>query len=145
MRILVVHGPNLDRLGVREPEIYGTQTLAAIEGRIRERAEERGAEVDFFQSASEGRIIDYLHREGPEADGIILNGGALTHYSIALYDCLKTLAAPVVEVHISNLHARTDGSFRTRSVTAPAAVGVITGLGPADYLLTLKYLINQNQ
>ncbi len=145
MRILVVHGPNLDRLGVREPEIYGTQTLADIEGRIRERAEERGAEVDFFQSASEGRIIDYLHREGPEADGIILNGGALTHYSIALYDCLKTLAAPVVEVHISNLHARTDGSFRTRSVTAPAAVGVITGLGPAGYLLALEYLIDRDQ
>jgi 3-dehydroquinate dehydratase-2 len=145
MRILVVHGPNLDRLGVREPEIYGTQTLADIEGRIRERAEDRGAEVDFFQSASEGRIIDYLHREGPEADGIILNGGALTHYSIALYDCLKTLAAPVVEVHISNLHARTDGSFRTRSVTAPAAVGVITGLGPAGYLLALEYLIDRDQ
>jgi 3-dehydroquinate dehydratase-2 len=145
MRILVVHGPNLDRLGVREPEIYGTQTLADIEGRIRERAEDRGAEVDFFQSASEGRIIDYLHREGPEADGIILNGGALTHYSIALYDCLKSLAAPVVEVHISNLHARTDGSFRTRSVTAPAAVGVITGLGPAGYLLALEYLIDRDQ
>jgi 3-dehydroquinate dehydratase-2 len=145
MRILVVHGPNLDRLGVREPEIYGTQTLADIEGRIRQRAEDRGAEVDFFQSASEGRIIDYLHREGPEADGIILNGGALTHYSIALYDCLKSLAAPVVEVHISNLHARTDGSFRTRSVTAPAAVGVITGLGPAGYLLALEYLIDRDQ
>jgi 3-dehydroquinate dehydratase-2 len=145
MRILVVHGPNLDRLGVREPEIYGTQTLADIEGRIRERAEDRGVEVDFFQSASEGRIIDYLHREGPEADGIILNGGALTHYSIALYDCLKSLAAPVVEVHISNLHARTDGSFRTRSVTAPAAVGVITGLGPAGYLLALEYLIDRDQ
>lgn len=143
MRILVVHGPNLDRLGVREPEVYGTQTLADIEGRIRERARERGAETDFFQSASEGRIIEYLHREGPEADGIILNGGALTHYSIALYDCLKALAAPVVEVHISNLYARTDGGFRTRSVTAPAAVGVITGLGAAGYLLALDYLIER--
>jgi 3-dehydroquinate dehydratase-2 len=145
MRILVVNGPNLDRLGVREPEIYGTQTLADIERSVRERAQQRGAEVDFFQSPSEGRIIEYLHREGPEADGIILNGGALTHYSVALYDCLRTLVAPVVEVHISNLHKRTDGSFRTRSVTAPAAVGVIMGLGAAGYLLALEYLIDRNQ
>ena len=145
MRILVVNGPNLDRLGVREPEIYGTQTLGDIERRLRERAAALGAEVDFFQSASEGRIIEYLHREGPAAHGIVINPAALTHYSIALYDCLKTLAAPVVEVHISNLHARTDGSFRTRSVTAPAAVGVITGLGLAGYLLALEYLIDRDQ
>ena len=145
MRILVVNGPNLDRLGVREPQIYGTQTLADIEQLVRDRAAIRGVEIDFFQSPAEGRIIEYLHREGPEADGIILNGGALTHYSIALYDCLKTLVAPVVEVHISNLYARNDGSFRTRSVTAPAAVGVITGLGAAGYVLALEYLIDRNQ
>jgi len=145
VRILVVNGPNLDRLGVREPDIYGIQTLGDIERMVRERATARGAEIDFFQSPAEGRIIEYLHREGPEADGIILNGGALTHYSIALYDCLKSLAAPVVEVHISNLYARNDGSFRTRSVTAPAAVGVITGLGAAGYLLALEYLIDRDQ
>jgi 3-dehydroquinate dehydratase-2 len=145
MRILVVNGPNLDRLGVREPQVYGTQTLADIEKLVRDRAATRGVEIDFFQSPAEGRIIEHLHREGPEADGIILNGGALTHYSIALYDCLKTLAAPVVEVHISNLYARDDGSFRTRSVTAPAAVGVITGLGAAGYVLALEYLIDRNQ
>ncbi len=145
MRILVVNGPNLDRLGVREPDIYGTQTLGDIERQVRERGAKRGVEVDFFQSPAEFRIIEYLHREGPEADGIIINPAALTHYSIALYDCLKTLAAPVVEVHLSNLHARTDGSFRTRSVTAPAAVGVITGLGAAGYLLALEYLIDRNE
>ena len=145
MRILVVNGPNLDRLGVREPQIYGTQTLGDIEAMVRERAQARGVEIDFFQSPSEGKIIEYLHREGPEADGVILNGGALTHYSIALYDCLKTLATPVVEVHISNLFARDDGSFRTRSVTAPAAVGVISGLGAAGYLLALEYLIDRDE
>jgi len=145
MRILVVNGPNLDRLGVREPDIYGTQTLGDIERQVRERAAARGVEVDFFQSSAESRIIEYLHREGPEASGVIINPAALTHYSIALYDCLKTLAAPVVEVHLSNLHARTDGSFRTRSVTAPAAVGVITGLGAAGYLLAMEYLIDRNE
>ena len=143
-RILVVNGPNLNLLGTREPEIYGRTTLAEIEAMVAERARELGAEVDCFQSNSEGAILDFLQAEGPRADGIILNGAALTHYSIALYDCLRALAKPVVEVHISNLHARAE-SYRTTSVTAPAAVGVITGLGPRGYLLALEYLIDRDE
>ena len=144
MRILVVNGPNLDRLGAREPAIYGRQTLADIEHAVRERAAARGAEVEFFQSSSEGRIIDFLGREGPEADGIVLNPGALMYYSYPLYDCLRALVAPAVEVHLSNIYAREEG-FRSRSVTAPACVGVITGLGAAGYLLALEYLIDRDE
>ena len=140
MRVLVVNGPNLDRLGVREPEVYGRETLGDIERAVRERAAELGAEVEFFQSNAEGRIIDFLATEGPEAGGIIVNPGALTHYSYSLHDCLKALTAPIVEVHLSNLHARAEG-FRSRSVTAPAARGVIAGLGSEGYLLALEYLV----
>lgn len=142
MKIVVANGPNLDRLGAREPDVYGLETLADIERSVRERAAELGVEVEFFQSNSEGRLIDYLAREGAEADGIVINPGALTHYSYSLHDCLKALTAPVVEVHLSNLHARAEG-FRSRSVTAPAARGVIAGLGSAGYLLALEYLVRQ--
>lgn len=144
MRILVVNGPNLNRLGVREPQIYGSETLADIELAVRERASARGVEVEFFQSNAEASLIDLLQREGAEVDGIIINPGAFTHYSIALYDCLRSLTAPIVEVHLSNIHARavTEGDFRSRSVTAPAARGVIAGLGSAGYLLALEYLAN---
>ncbi len=144
MRILVVNGPNLNRLGAREPDVYGTETLGGIERRLRARAAELGCEVEFFQSNAEGKIVDFLQREGPEADGIIVNPGALTHYSYSLYDCLRSLAAPVVEVHLSNIHARDEG-FRSRSVTAPAARGVITGLGAAGYLLALEYLVDRDE
>lgn len=144
MRILVVNGPNLDRLGAREPDVYGTATLAEVEAMVGARAAELGAEVEFVQFNAEGAMLEYLHREGPEADGIVVNPAAFTHYSVALYDCLKSLAAPVVEVHLSNLHARSE-SFRSRSVTAPAAAGVITGLGPRGYLLALEYLCDRDQ
>jgi 3-dehydroquinate dehydratase-2 len=140
VRILVVSGPNLDRLGVREPDVYGHETLAGIESAVRARSAELGVDLDFFQSNAEGRLIDYLAREGPEADGIVINPGALTHYSYSLHDCLKALTAPIVEVHLSNLHARAEG-FRSRSVTAPAARGVISGLGSAGYLLALEHLV----
>ena len=143
MRIVVANGPNLDRLGVREPDVYGYETLADIERAVRDRAAELGAEIEFFQSNAEGRLIDYLAREGAEADGIVVNPGALTHYSYSLHDCLKALTAPIVEVHLSNLHARAEG-FRSRSVTAPAARGVIAGLGSAGYLLALEYLVRLN-
>src|SRR5207302_8202035 len=125
----IVNGPNLNLLGTREPDVYGTTTLADIEAMVRSRAAELGCEVTCFQSNSEGAIIDFLQREGPAAAGIVLNPAALTHYSIALYDCLRALTAPTIEVHISNLHRRAEG-FRTRDVTAAAAVGVIQGLGP---------------
>jgi len=143
-RVVVVNGPNLNLLGRREPEIYGRTTLADIEAMVRKRAQELGAEVLFFQSNSEGEILDFLQREAQDAAGVVLNGGALTHYSYALYDCLRAIRTPVVEVHISNIHARVE-EFRNTSLTAAAAVGVITGLGPAGYVLALEYLIDRDE
>ena len=143
-RLLVVNGPNLNLLGTREPDVYGTTTLAEIESMIRRRAAELGCEVVCFQSNSEGAILDFLQREGPAASGIVLNPAALTHYSIALYDCLRALTAPTIEVHISNLHRRAEG-FRTRDVTAAAAVGVIQGLGPRGYLMAMEYLVDRDE
>ncbi|HEY4027182.1 MAG TPA: type II 3-dehydroquinate dehydratase [Candidatus Dormibacteraeota bacterium] len=143
-RLLVVNGPNLNLLGAREPDVYGTTTLADIETMIRRRAADLGCEVTCFQSNSEGAILDFLQREAPAASGIVLNPGALTHYSYALYDCLRSLGPPVVEVHLSNLHARAEG-FRTQDVTAAAAVGVIQGLGPRGYLMAMDFLVDRGE
>jgi 3-dehydroquinate dehydratase-2 len=140
-KVVVVNGPNLDLLGKREPHIYGTRSLADLKGVVEAKAGQLGLEVSFFQSNSEGAIIDFLHQEAPGSVGIVLNPAALGHYSIALYDCLQALALPVVEVHISNIHAREE--WRTRSVTARAARGVITGLGFAGYELALEFLATQ--
>lgn len=137
--VVVVNGPNLNLLGKREPEIYGTRTMADLESIVREKARALGIEVSFYQSNDEGQIIDHLQQHGPGSLGIVINPGALSHYSLALYDCLQALAIPVVEVHISNIHAREE--FRSRSVTARAARGVITGLGFAGYELALEYLV----
>jgi 3-dehydroquinate dehydratase-2 len=104
----------------------------------------RGYTAECFQSNSEGQIIDFLEERGPGSSGVVINSGALTHYSYALYDCLKALAAPVVEVHLTNPHARQEG-FRSQSVTAPAATGVIAGLGPQGYLFAMEYLIDRDQ
>jgi 3-dehydroquinate dehydratase-2 len=143
-RLLVVNGPNLNMLGTREPDVYGTSTLADIEAAVARRAAELGVEATCFQSNSEGAIIDFLQREAPGSSGVVLNPGALTHYSYALYDCLRSLRAPVVEVHLSNLHARAE-SFRARDVTAPAAVGVVQGLGPRGYLMAMEYLVDRDE
>lgn len=137
-RIVVVNGPNLDLLGRREPHIYGTRTLADLEGVVKAKAKDLGLDVSVFQSNDEGAIIDFLHKQAPGAAGIIINPAALAHYSLALYDCLQALALPVVEVHISNIHAREE--WREHSVTARAARGVITGLGFAGYELALEFL-----
>ncbi len=136
--VVVVNGPNLNLLGTREPEIYGTKTLADLEKTVQAKAKVLGIDVSFYQSNSEGEIIDFLQQHAPGSLGIVINPAALSHYSLALYDCLQALALPVVEVHISNIHAREE--FRSRSVTARAARGVITGLGFAGYEMALEYL-----
>jgi 3-dehydroquinate dehydratase-2 len=137
-RILVVNGPNLNLLGKREPHIYGTRSLADLMDAVRAKAAELELEVAFFQGNGEGEIIDFLQKEGPGSAGIVINPGALSHYSLALFDCLQALALPAVEVHLSNIHAREE--FRSKSVTARAARGVITGLGFTGYMLALEYL-----
>ena len=140
-RVVVANGPNLNLLGTREPHIYGTRSLSDLEAVVRARARELDLEVSFFQSNHEGEIIDFLQKEAPGSVGIVLNPAALSHYSVALYDCLQALALPVVEVHISNIHAREE--WRSRSVTARAARGVITGLGFTGYELALEFLATQ--
>jgi 3-dehydroquinate dehydratase-2 len=142
-RILVVNGPNLNLLGKREPHIYGTRSLTDLTDAIRAKAAELKLEVAFFQGNGEGEIIDFLQKEGPGSAGIVINPGALSHYSLALFDCLQALAIPTVEVHLSNIHAREE--FRSKSVTARAARGVITGLGFTGYLLALDYLAAAEQ
>ncbi|HLZ95288.1 MAG TPA: type II 3-dehydroquinate dehydratase [Candidatus Dormibacteraeota bacterium] len=142
-KIVVVHGPNLNLLGKREPHIYGTRSLADLNDMVREKAKELHVEVAVFQSNHEGEIIDFLQKESPSAEGIVINPGALSHYSVALYDCLQALRLPVVEVHISNIHAREE--WRSRSLTARAARGVIAGLGFDGYLHAMEFLIDQHE
>lgn len=137
-RVVVVHGPNLNLLGKREPHIYGTRSLDDLNQVVREKAAQLGLEVTSFQSNHEGEVIDFLQQQAPGSAGVVINPGALSHYSLALYDCLQALALPVVEVHLSNIHAREE--FRSRSVTARAARGVIAGLGFQGYELALEYL-----
>lgn len=137
-RIVIVNGPNLNLLGNREPHIYGTRSHADLVRTVRAKARKLGVEVSVFQSNHEGEMIDHLQKEAPGALGIVINPGALSHYSLALFDCLQSLAVPTVEVHLSNIHAREE--FRSKSVTARAAKGVITGLGFTGYLLAMDYL-----
>jgi 3-dehydroquinate dehydratase-2 len=137
-RIVVVNGPNLNLLGKREPHIYGTRSHADLVKTLRAKARELGVEVTVFQSNHEGELIDFLQKEAPGSVGIIINPGALSHYSLALFDCLQSIAVPTVEVHLSNIHAREE--FRSRSVTARAAKGVIAGLGFSGYALAMEFL-----
>ncbi|MBV8537471.1 MAG: type II 3-dehydroquinate dehydratase [Alphaproteobacteria bacterium] len=136
--ILVLNGPNLNMLGVRQPEIYGRATLGDIEAACRERAGALGLTLDFRQSNLEGEMVAWLHEARDVADGIVINAGAYTHTSIALYDALMICELPVIEVHISNVYKREE--FRHHSYISAAARGVIVGLGPDGYLYALDAL-----
>ena len=133
--VAVLHGPNLNLLGTREPEIYGAVTLAEIDRSLAERAAIRGAAVECFQSNIEGELVDRIHAVRGRAQAIVINAAAYTHTSVAIADALKAVGLPAIEVHLSNLHKREP--FRRRSLTAPACVGTIAGFGARSYFLAL--------
>lgn len=137
-KVLLIHGPNLNTLGTREPHIYGTLTLDDINARLKQRAEHLSLELEAFQSNHEGALIDFIQTHAPKSDGIIINAGALTHTSIAIHDALAALKIPIFEVHISNIYARE--SFRHHSYLAPIAQGHIVGFGWRGYLWALEEL-----
>jgi len=139
--ILLLNGPNLNLLGEREPEIYGTTTLADIENMVRDTCASYGVEVKAIQSNYEGALVDFLQEHRKAAQGVVLNPGALGHTSYALHDALKAMNCPVVEVHISNVHARE--AWRRVSVISPATRGQIVGLGTTGYYLAALWLCNE--
>lgn len=141
MKFLVVNGPNLNLLGVREPEIYGKNGYETLVSRIRASAQSMNVEVEIFQSNHEGAIIDKLHGARGSFDGIIINPGAYTHYSYAILDALKAVDLPAVEVHLSNIHKREE--FRHTSVTAAGCDGQVCGLGQFGYVAAMGYLIEK--
>lgn len=140
MRILVVNGPNLDLLGTRSPDVYGESTLADLEDMCRRWGDERGASVETFQSNHEGAIIDRLHETIGAADAVIINPGALAHYSYSLHDAIEAIPIPVVEVHISDIAAREE--WRRTSVVAPACTATITGRGLEGYRDAIDLLMD---
>lgn len=139
-KILVLHGPNLNLLGERETDFYGKVTLEGINQSLTRLAEDDGVGIVCLQSNSEGEIIDILHKEGKEADCIIFNPAAYTHYSLAIRDAVKAIKTPVIEVHLSNIYARED--FRQHSVIAPVAIGQISGFGHASYQMAFFVAMN---
>lgn len=140
-RVLVINGPNLNLLGARQPEIYGRTTLGDIEAAMRAVAASCAPEIElvFFQSNHEGALIDAIQQAGPDLDAIIINPGGLTHTSVALRDALIGVDRPVVEVHLTNIHAREE--FRHHSYVAPIAIGQIAGFGAAGYPMALRYMV----
>jgi 3-dehydroquinate dehydratase-2 len=139
--ILVINGPNLNMLGTREPDVYGEMTLDELNTRLASEAEVMRIDIDFLQSNSEGEIIDAIQSAEGDADGIILNAGAYTHYSYAIRDAIASVTVPCVEVHLSNIFLRED--FRHVSVIAPVCAGQISGFGIKSYLLALRALVQK--
>ncbi|MFC1998445.1 type II 3-dehydroquinate dehydratase [Chloroflexota bacterium] len=138
MKILVIHGPNLNQLGQRDNEIYGSITLDEINSKLKSRADALAADLIIFQSNSEGDIIDCI--QSSKADGIVINPGALTHYGLSLMDALADTNLPIIEVHLSNIHAREE--WRKKSVIAPVAIGQIAGFGYRSYVAALELMID---
>ena len=141
MKIFVINGPNLDMLGKREPEIYGRDTLESINAELAEYCKTVGVEPEFYQSNSEGALIDIIHSARGNADGIVINAGAYTHYSIAIRDAIASVELPCVEVHLSNVHKREE--FRHKSVISAVCTGVICGFGKKVYKLAIDALNNR--
>lgn len=137
--VLLLNGPNLNLVGLREPEIYGSDTLADIVSDVRAYAAERGVTLEDFQSNVEGELIDRLHEARDSVDGVVFNPGAFTHYSIALRDAIAGVELPVVETHLSNVHARED--FRHVSMLAPVCLGVVSGFGRNSYFVALDAIL----
>jgi 3-dehydroquinate dehydratase II len=141
VRVAVIHGPNLNLLGTREPEVYGSTRLSALDERLAAEAIELGVEIETFQSNDEGGLIDFIHAAAERVDGFVINAGGYTHTSVALLDALLAVARPYVEVHVSNLHAREQ--FRHRSLLAGHAAGIVMGFGPGGYSLGLQGLVKR--
>jgi 3-dehydroquinate dehydratase-2 len=138
MKFFVLNGPNLNLLGSRQPEVYGTTTLAEVEEMCQKKAADLGVEIEFRQTNSEGTLIDWLHEAREQADGVVLNPAAFTHYSLALREAVSSIELPVVEVHISNIYGREP--WRAKSVVSPSAKAVIAGAGVKGYLLAIEAL-----
>ena len=138
MKILILNGPNLNMTGIRKKNVYGAQTLDDINAELLKYANEKGFEADFYQSNHEGDIIDKIHESKDKYDGVVINAGALTHYSYALRDAIACVKIPYVEVHMSNIHAREE--FRHTSVIAPVCAGQIAGFGKNSYFLAINAL-----
>lgn len=141
MKLLVINGVNLNMLGVREPGVYGTESLEALENKIKIWAEELSIEADCYQSNFEGEIVEKIHSVMGAYDGVIINPGAFTHYSYAIHDAIKSVNVPFVEIHISNIHKREE--FRHKSVTAPACEGQICGFGFEGYKMAIRWFANK--